>query len=326
MSNDLARRETTALEVRTDSAIESRVVESVITRGDISDLKPAERARYYLQLCESLGLSAAAQPFTPLKLNGKEILYASRGATDQLAARHGINREIVDGPKLIDVAGTKMIYAVCRATHPNGRSETAVATVPAQDLINALMKCETKAKRRATLSILGLGMLDETEIETIPAHVRSEAPPIESTKSKRALTDEEKRTLAAPILADYDAGIARGENADALHETAKVQAREAGVATFVQQELARRASEDAARKRAAWAADVLDRLLSALDSADGVPAAIVGAWLDVSEDVRRLDKAAQDHAWAQVESAWTAAGAPSGLREAVAVEKSKRAK
>ena len=28
------------------------------------------------------------------------------------------------------------------------------------------MKCETKAKRRVTLSICGLGMLDETEVET----------------------------------------------------------------------------------------------------------------------------------------------------------------
>jgi hypothetical protein len=30
------------------------------------------------------------------------------------------------------------------------------------------MKAETKAKRRVTLSIVGLGMLDESELETIP--------------------------------------------------------------------------------------------------------------------------------------------------------------
>ena len=36
------------------------------------------------------------------------------------------------------------------------------------------MKCETKAKRRVTLSICGLGMLNETEVETI----RQEAPPL----------------------------------------------------------------------------------------------------------------------------------------------------
>jgi hypothetical protein len=37
---------------------------------------------------------------------------------------------------------------------------------------NAAMKCITKAKRRATLSVCGLGLLDETGIETIPAAVK----------------------------------------------------------------------------------------------------------------------------------------------------------
>ncbi|MDP3279377.1 MAG: hypothetical protein Q8Q09_29575 [Deltaproteobacteria bacterium] len=155
-----------------DPGTTARVVESMVLRGDISALNPEERARFYVQMCEALGLTAATQPFAILRLNGKEVMYPTRGATDQLAAIHRLNREIVDGPKVVDVAGTKMIYAVCKATHPNGRVETAVATVPLADPINALMKCETKAKRRATLSILGLGMLDETEIETIPAHIR----------------------------------------------------------------------------------------------------------------------------------------------------------
>jgi hypothetical protein len=35
-------------------------------------------------------------------------------------------------------------------------------------LANALMRAETKAKRRVTLSLAGLGWLDETEIVTIP--------------------------------------------------------------------------------------------------------------------------------------------------------------
>lgn len=151
----------------------ARVVDSLVLRGDLSGLAPADRARYYVQMCEGLGLNPHSQPFAYLRLNGKEILYAGRGATDQLAAIHRVNREIVDGPKVIDLAGTKLVYAVCRASLPNGRIETATATVPLTDPVNVLMKAETKAKRRATLSILGLGMLDETEIEIIPAHVKS---------------------------------------------------------------------------------------------------------------------------------------------------------
>jgi len=168
-----------SLAVREQStAIDGRVVESIVMRGDISALSTEERARYYVQMCESLGLNPASQPLAALTLNGKQILYPTRGATDQLAATHRITREIVDGPRLMDLNGTKLVYAVCRATHPNGRQETATATVPFTDPVNVLMKCETKAKRRATLSILGLGMLDESEIETIPAAKKAPAPEV----------------------------------------------------------------------------------------------------------------------------------------------------
>lgn len=159
-------------DITVDARTQSRVIESLVLRGDLSGLAPQDRARFYVQMCEGLGLNPSAQPFAFLRLNGKEVLYATRGATDQLAAIHRINREIVDGPKVIDLAGTKLVYAVCRASHPNGRVETATATVPLVDPMNVLMKAETKAKRRATLSILGLGLLDEMELETIPANVQ----------------------------------------------------------------------------------------------------------------------------------------------------------
>ena len=152
-----------------DKRTGAKVIDSIVLRGDLSGLGPSERARFYVQMCEGLGLNPHAQPFAFLRLNGKEVLYATRGATDQLAAMHRVTREIIDGPKVIDLAGTKLVYAVCRASMPNGRFETATATVPLVDPVNVLMKAETKAKRRATLSILGLGVLDELEIETIPA-------------------------------------------------------------------------------------------------------------------------------------------------------------
>ena len=40
------------------------------------------------------------------------------------------------------------------------------------DLANAIMKTETKAKRRATLSICGMGLLDELEVEDTPSSRR----------------------------------------------------------------------------------------------------------------------------------------------------------
>lgn len=165
MSNDMKRRDD-------GNDYDGKVIESLVLRGDLSGLAPKDRARHYVQMCGQLGLNPASHPFAFLRLNGKEILYATRGATDQLAKIHGVNREIIDGPKVIDLAGTKLVIAVCKASMRDGRFETATATVPLVDPANVLMKAETKAKRRATLSILGLGLLDETELETIPASVQ----------------------------------------------------------------------------------------------------------------------------------------------------------
>lgn len=155
---------------------DAQLYESLALKGDLSNLKPEEKARYYSALCERLGLDPATQPFTPLKLNGKEILYATKGATDQLARLHNVNRQIVDEREMRDV------YVVTvEATLPNGRKEQSKGAVTLGQIkgdafCNAIMKAETKAKRRATLSILGLGMLDESEMETIPAYRQQERP------------------------------------------------------------------------------------------------------------------------------------------------------
>ena len=151
------------------------VAESLALKGDISGLSPEQRIRYYLKTCKDLGLNASAQPFAFLRLNGKEVMYPTRGATDQLARIHGVNREIIDGPKVLDLAGAKVLFAVCRATLGH-RVETATAAVPlpagAENVCNAVMKTETKARRRATLAILGLALPDESELDTIPESKR----------------------------------------------------------------------------------------------------------------------------------------------------------
>lgn len=161
-----------AQKIDLDEHTAAKVVESLVLRGDLSGLGPHERANHYIAVCNGLGLNPASKPLDYLRLNGKEILYPNKGATDQLAAIHKVTREIIDGPKVMDLAGTKLVYAQCRASLPGGRFETSVATVPLVDPVNVLMKVETKAKRRATLSILGLGMLDEMELETIPANAQ----------------------------------------------------------------------------------------------------------------------------------------------------------
>lgn len=90
--------------------------------------------------------------------------------TDQIRNLRNISVRPVRREFVLD--NTLYIVEV-EAELPNGRKDFATAAVPVKGLTgdalaNAIMKCETKAKRRVTLSIAGLGMLDETEIETIP--------------------------------------------------------------------------------------------------------------------------------------------------------------
>ena len=184
------------------------VAESLVTRGDLSGLTPAERARHYIRTCEGLGLNPHSQPFSFLTLQGKLVMYANRGASDQLASMHHVNRKIIRGPEEITLGGQKLVIAVCEATMPNGRVETSIATVPMTDPVNVLMKAETKAKRRVTLSILGLGVLDETEVETIPGAMRVDAPRLDAPDRDDAPAQPAPVDALAAFRADLDAAEA----------------------------------------------------------------------------------------------------------------------
>lgn len=144
------------------------LVESVVIQGDLSKLTPAEKAGYYAKVCESIGVNPLTRPFEYLKLNGKDVLYARRDCTDQLRSKHHVSVTITSRDEVGDV------YVVtARASMPSGRTDESTGAVTIKgltgdNLANAMMKAETKAKRRVTLSICGLGFLDETELETIP--------------------------------------------------------------------------------------------------------------------------------------------------------------
>jgi len=169
---------------------ELTTLERVTILGDLSALSPDDRGKYYGAVCRSLGLNPLTRPFEYLELNNKLVLYARRDATDQLRDIKNVSvsikaRELVDG-----------VYVVTAgAALPSGRTDEAIGAVSLvkeagewkttqsgkrffqgngqfspiapEDRANAMMKAETKAKRRVTLSICGLGMLDETDVETM---------------------------------------------------------------------------------------------------------------------------------------------------------------
>lgn len=149
--------------------IDAAVVERVLIHGDLRQLTPAQKVSYYKAVCESVGLNPLTQPFQYLVLNGKEILYALRAATEQLRQIHSVSVSIMAREVMEDC-----YIVTARATLPTGRQDENIGAVPIAGLkgearANAMMKAETKAKRRVTLAICGLGMLDETEVESIQA-------------------------------------------------------------------------------------------------------------------------------------------------------------
>ena len=167
---------------------ELNLVAQVIINGDLSKLSPKQRVDYYNGYCQRLGLDAFTKPFDLLKLNGREILYCTRAGAQQLNKLHNVSHAITSR-ELNAEAGVYMVTS--RACLPDGRCTESIGAVNIQGLkgeayANAVMKAETKAKRRATLDLLGLGVLDETEVESIANMPKSEMQPIVATQLSEA--------------------------------------------------------------------------------------------------------------------------------------------
>lgn len=144
------------------------LLEQVVIQGDLAKLSPTDRVSYYGSVCESIGLNPLTKPFEYIVLNGRLTLYARKDCTDQLRK---INQVSIDPPRVDYLEG--MVIVTVTARDKTGRTDSDMGVVAIEGLkgdarANAIMKSITKAKRRVTLSICGLGMLDETEIETIP--------------------------------------------------------------------------------------------------------------------------------------------------------------
>jgi hypothetical protein len=163
----MKENQTTAIAVNNDpKELSQEVLTKLVLKGDLSGLSEREKVEYYVQFCKRLGLDPATQPFKLLSLGGKITLYAGRECCQQLNMLHKVSHKITSREKIDD------LYIVTAQASQEGRVTESTGAVcltglKGDGLANAVMKCETKAKRRATLDLLGLGLLDESEVETI---------------------------------------------------------------------------------------------------------------------------------------------------------------
>jgi len=166
----------TAIATQGEGQEYAAIIERVLATGDLAKLSSQDRINYYNAVCRSVGLNPLTQPFQYITLNGKLTLYTRRDATDQLRKIHNVSIQIVSREHINDV-----YIVTARATTKEGRADESIGAVAigrlqGDLLCNAIMKAETKAKRRVTLSVCGLGFLDESEIETIPDVVLHDEP------------------------------------------------------------------------------------------------------------------------------------------------------
>lgn len=172
-------------------------LESALIVGDLSFMSEGDRIQYYSRVCESLGLNPLTKPFSYLKVDGKLTLYANKDGAAQLRDLKKVS---------IIACTTKIENNLCivevTVELPDGRRDCDIGCVPVGGLSgnalgNALMKAVTKAKRRATLSICGLGWLDESEI----GFATDSEQPIQQEKIKAVATVAPK-LLAAQFQQD----------------------------------------------------------------------------------------------------------------------------
>lgn len=202
---------------------DQQIIQSLVINGDLSKMDPALKVVYYKQYCERLGLDPFTQPFKLLRLQGKEVLYCDRSGAQQLNKMHKVShqvvaRETVNGCYVVTaraIAGDRQTESIGAVSIDNLKGEA---------LCNAMMKAETKAKRRATLDLLGLGILDESETDAIPG-----AEPVTVPIDVTPATTGEQPAESNPPAAGTNTTKTK-LSAKAFNELcARIRAKEAGV-------------------------------------------------------------------------------------------------
>jgi hypothetical protein len=213
------------------SQLPSDIVASLVLDGDLTALSPAQRVAYYVHRCRLLDIDPGEQPFQLIKLDGKLTLYASKTCANALTRNNKLSLEVrsvtYDGP---------FVTVTARASTLDGRfaDDVGIIDLESVDIIggknkwgkdvagigrpNGVMKAVSKAKRRAVLALCGLGLLDDSEVDSVRGAQRLQldvgtgevehiAGAIDTTAEPTAAPRTREQT-AADQLTDLHADIA----------------------------------------------------------------------------------------------------------------------
>lgn len=136
--------------------------------GDLAGLNDGQILSHINYLCEKFDLDPALTPFLVYKSGPRLQIYARKSCTEQLAVKHEISFEIRERQRDKDVFTVLTRLTLKDGRYTDSTGVVAIAGLEGESLSNSFMKCETKSKRRGVLSLLGLGVPDESEIDSIP--------------------------------------------------------------------------------------------------------------------------------------------------------------
>lgn len=152
-----------------DSSEMGAAVEAALMKNDYSKLNADQKVIVYKRVCESVGLNYMTHPFGFYRQkDGTEKMYAQRTCADQLRAIHGVSLVEMKEEFRDDVFSVIVTMKTKDGRQDIDRGDVFVGGLKGLDLANARMRAMTKAKRRCTLSLCGLGWLDESEVQDSP--------------------------------------------------------------------------------------------------------------------------------------------------------------
>lgn len=223
-TNTVAIRQNDGVSLAQQNQANADVV-ALVTKGDLSKLTSEELVRVYIARCDALGLDVRATPFEVISFKGKTTLYPKKECAEQLRRINGISEKIVSETFENDILTVRI-----RGTDREGREDEEIAALfigglRGQELADARMKVVTKAKRRLTLSMCGLGSMAEVD-EDDPRILRRRELDLETGEIievvDEALDDEIEAKERADALRRYHAaGKDAGLDHDQLRSFAK---------------------------------------------------------------------------------------------------------
>ena len=217
---------------------DQEVIDKAVMMGDMRSMSPEMRLNFYNAVCWSVGLNPLTQPFTVLARQDKTTwLYANANAAQQLAKIHGVSflgvtrtHDEIDGEPTFTVTGTVSLpsgrcvqeIAVVSLTKkkrvqngnwPSGDpkfvdvldkdGEPILIKLHGEQLMNAMMRCNTKFMRRGVMAICGLGwMMQERPSVATPQNLDLQTGELREEPARVPLMDrpaEAEKTLQAHI-------------------------------------------------------------------------------------------------------------------------------